>query len=269
MAKFFCDLTNQCFALSMRDRSEPLHRLTQDNHEPVEIHLLRPAYSIRWPFSYDPLSGSGTLQFPVVTLCNPGATLSSELTLTSPSQLTPDRNRFVGTIDLATTEIAAYLRNLPERIAILSIDAVENDLPRTLFRAPVFIRAHAIAGAPTSSFELAGAGDPIAIIAAGTTDLAPSADFIQWFQLANVTPGGAPFTHKITLDSARALPGATFTVQVVIPASAFPPTIQIFDNSISGALLDTIDGDTDNPVTYRSEAVLVDNSWTKENAAFL
>lgn len=268
MLKFFADLTNQCFAVSLRDRSVPYQALTQDSQEPVEIYLVRPTFDNRWPFQIDPLSGSALLESPVVTLCNPGSL--SAPTLTSPALLTPIRNGFTGTLDLATTEIAAFLGNLPERQAILSIDAVKDTLQRTLFRAPLFVRPHAIVGAPATSYELSGAGNPVAISATGVTDLAPAADFLQWFQLVNVTPGGAAFTHKLTLDSARALPGATFALQVNIPAGAHPPTIEIYDNGVSGSPLDSITGDTDNDVAYRFEAVLrPDRSWMKDNSQYL
>lgn len=266
IAKLIADLTNQCFATSLRDRTVPGIVLTQNNQEPFELYLARPTGALRWPLQLDPDSGNASLSGPALTLCSPGA--GGPLTLALPAALTPIRNGFTGILDLATAEILAFLGNLAERPAVLSLDWVDAGKAITPFQGPVLVRQNAAAQTVTAINQLSGTSAELTLAAVGTTDLAPDKAFIQWFQHVTAGAGAGPYTHKLTLDSARALKGANFVLEIDIPATS-NPTIQIYDNSVSGALLDTIAGDSDNATTYRFEAVLDGTTWKKENAAYL
>jgi hypothetical protein len=115
-----------------------------------------------------------------------------------------------------------------------------------------------------------GGGLTITVHVDGTHDLVPPRPFVQWFQRVIAQDnGGTPYTHKFTLDNSMAKVGAIFRIAVELAAST-DPHIQIFDDDVTGTLLDdSAQGDSSNATFYFFEAQFDGTNWAKINAGFL
>lgn len=113
----------------------------------------------------------------------------------------------------------------------------------------------------------AGQSDDITVSTAGTTDLAPDIDFIQWFQLVTVATGAGAYTRILTLNPGHASEGSFFHVELDIAASA-NPTIEIRNETAGGALLQTITGSADAAGYFVFVARFDGNAWQKLSGSF-
>jgi hypothetical protein len=112
-----------------------------------------------------------------------------------------------------------------------------------------------------------GSFDDIQVSAAGTTDLAPTTPFSQWFQLITALAGVGAYTRKVTLDNTKAAAGAIFRIEIDLPASS-NPTIQVYDNTITGTMIDTVTGDPGQSSYYVLQARFDGVHWFKLSGAF-
>lgn len=164
-----------------------------------------------------------------------------------------------GTLDLRVPGIDLLLNGSDNAIVIFEVQAAdETGYPVKILQRDVVLRKPVIvaqttepqpsAGTAYSKAEidaLTGTGTDVTVSTAGTSDLAPSTPFILWSTRFIVQAGSVAYVRKLTLDNARAKSGAIFRVPLEIAASA-NPTISVYDNTISGTLLVTILGDSDN-----------------------
>lgn len=127
---------------------------------------------------------------------------------------------------------------------------------------------------PSSVYSVAdidamfGTGLTITVATTGTTDLAPTKSFFQWFQRIIAEDGVGNYTHKFTLDNAKAKSGAIFRVAIDLEASA-NQTINIYDDNIAGTLLETVTGDSSNARYYFFEARFNGATWEKINGLYI
>jgi hypothetical protein len=273
MKSLFLVIPNQEFANDFRNPNSPAIYFTQGVRQPIAVFLLEYTGDGAYPFMYRTSSGDASLIATATLL----SSSSSPSTLTVPVVLTPIRNGFKGVLALDTLEIATLLGNVggayaprPSVEVIFSLEVVDADGETVeSFQSKVTLRlAPASATAPTPVTQLSGVSDDLTVTAAGTTDLVPGHAFIQWFQKVTATAGAGAYTHKLTLDSFGALEGATYRVEIDIPASS-NPLIEIYDENTSGAPLESIPGDSDNATKYRFEAVFQDGHWIKDNGEFI
>lgn len=99
-------------------------------------------------------------------------------------------------------------------------------------------------------------------------DVAPAHPFVQYFQRIIAQAGSGAYTHKFTVDTARAMEGAIFRILVEIAASA-NPTIEVYNESAAGTLLQTLSGDLSNAGSFLLELEMVSGSWQKISGVYL
>jgi hypothetical protein len=133
-----CDLTNQCFAASFRDRSEPRHAVSQDNDLPFRLHLLRSLGFPRWPYSYDPWSGD-----PGITTIISLRDEATAAVLCSTSPLNPVRHGFEGILHTNTFEVAPSWLPGSSSKPLLSVDLIDGSGNKiNPFRRSIVLRAN-------------------------------------------------------------------------------------------------------------------------------
>jgi hypothetical protein len=115
---------------------------------------------------------------------------------------------------------------------------------------------------------LSGSFNDIASSAAGTTDLAPTTEFTQWYQLITATAGTGPYTRKLTLDNAKARDGAIFRIEIDF-AQSTNPTIEIYNNTVAGTKIESVRGRDDMSTYYVFEAIMVGTNWAKLNGGYV
>lgn len=104
----------------------------------------------------------------------------------------------------------------------------------------------------------------ITVSAAGTHDLVYSAYFTRILRVV-AQAGSGSYTHKFTLDNATVKDGGTLRVKLEISASA-NPTLEFYDNTTGGTLLQSISGDSSNAqyLTLVFEYSATDGAWYYE-----
>jgi hypothetical protein len=95
---------------------------------------------------------------------------------------------------------------------------------------------------------LFGSSGTITVNADGTHDLTVIDPFVSRTVRVIAQAGTGAYTHKFSLDNSTALTDAIFRVRLEIAASA-NPTLEFYDNTTAGTLLQTITGDSSN-ATY-------------------
>lgn len=119
--------------------------------------------------------------------------------------------------------------------------------------------------------DVAGSGQSadITVRAAGTHDLVPDKPFLQWFQLVEVENGeDGPYTHTLTIDNVEAVVGAIYRIELDIEAGT-NPTIEIYDNTTAGTLLQTISGQGDAATYFIFEARYDGTNWHKFDGRYV
>lgn len=86
--------------------------------------------------------------------------------------------------------------------------------------------------------------EAITVSSTGTTDLVYAAYLLRVVPITAEAGTGA-YTRKFTLDNSTVKDGGTLRIVLEVAASA-NPTLSFYDNTISGTLLTTITGDSDN-----------------------
>lgn len=102
----------------------------------------------------------------------------------------------------------------------------------------------------------------INVSSAGTNDLAYHAFFLRVVKIIAAAGSGA-YTRKFTLDTSTAKQGATFRIKLDIAASA-NPTLEFYNDTIAGTLLQTVPGDSSNLTTVTLVFSFDGSAWVYE-----
>lgn len=177
-----------------------------------------------------------------------------------------------GTLDLRVPGVEMLFNGEDQRIVKFEVQAANGSgNPEKILQYDVLLRQPVLQPGITmpdpQEITFSGSFDDIEVSAAGTTDLAPTTPFIQWFQLITPLVGAGAYTRKITLDNTKAAAGAIFRIEIDLPASS-NPTIEIYDNTISGTMIDTVTGDPGQSSYYVLQARFDGVQWFKLSGAF-
>jgi hypothetical protein len=177
-----------------------------------------------------------------------------------------------GLLDLRVPGIDMMLNGEVEKIVRFEVQAADaTGYPEKILQRDVRLVRPVLEPAMTQpqpqAVTFSGSSLDISVAAAGTTGLVPATPFIQWFQLIKALAGSGAYTRKITLDNTKAAVGAIFRIEIDFDASA-NPTIQIFDNTIAGTMIDVVAGDAGQSTYYVLEARFDGMSWKKLRGNF-
>lgn len=186
-----------------------------------------------------------------------------------------------GVLDLRTPGIESLLNGSTERVVILEVQAADaTDYPVKILQRDVMLRRPVLTPETTqpqpsgggevySTAEvdallegLTGDFPTLSISTAGTNNLAPTTEFLQWFQLVTAAAGAGAYTHVLPLDNTKAKDGAIFRIEIDFAASA-NPTIQIRDNTSGGTLLESVSGDAGGATYYVGQFRFNGTNWLK------
>jgi hypothetical protein len=108
----------------------------------------------------------------------------------------------------------------------------------------------------------------ISVSANGTTDLNPATKFAQWFIRITAQAGAGSYTYNFALKHDNPKIGAMFWIAINLSQSS-NPTINIYDNSTSGTLLQTVSGDSSNATFYLLQCEYTGTAWQKVSGVYL
>ena len=132
------------------------------------------------------------------------------------------------------------------------------------------VNAITVSQAQAMIAALAWTAAPLALSAAGVTSLGNSQTWLMGRQPVSLAPGSAPYISDITLSDSNIVAGAFLRIPIDFPASA-NPTLNIYDHSTSGALLE---GPLTNPnpalpASFLFTAGFDGTAWHKESGEWL
>lgn len=123
-----------------------------------------------------------------------------------------------------------------------------------------------------SSFlgSVSGSNSAITVSSTLSTTIYGQPGFVQWFQPITATSGSGAYTRKIVLDRTTYIPskGATFEVDLSLAASN-NITIEIYDGTDTGTLLQQVKGDSSNTTEFAFEAEYNGTVWVKTEGEYL
>lgn len=108
----------------------------------------------------------------------------------------------------------------------------------------------------------------IALAAAGTTNIAGTAQWLLGRQQFSAGAGAGPYVSNITLGDGTAMAGAVLRIPIDFAASA-NPTINIYDGSEGGTLLQTITNPGGAAQSFLFTAGFDGTHWHKETGAWI
>lgn len=104
-----------------------------------------------------------------------------------------------------------------------------------------------------------------------TIDILPGTAFLHWSREFTFEDAlGTAYTVKLTLDRTDSPPvdGAFIHLKINMPDSV-DPTVQIYDDTTGGPLLQTIVGVADENRTFLGDYRYADNVWTKWDGRYV
>lgn len=105
---------------------------------------------------------------------------------------------------------------------------------------------------------------------AASRTVSPGANIALGFQRFTLAAGAAPYVVKVTLDRGENLPadGAFFRLRLEFEAST-NPTVEVYDESEAGTLLQTVVGVVDSATVFLFEGIYENAVWSKYDGRYV
>lgn len=123
---------------------------------------------------------------------------------------------------------------------------------------------------PIVGVGVLGLGTPLpySVSSTGTTDIVAPLPFVQNTVFVTVNSEGGAFTHKLTISLTNALTQAILHIRLDFAATA-DPTVEIYNNTIAGTLLQTITGQADSSTSFILDLVFNGTAWQKLDGRYI